>query len=148
MPCRGKSGARLIIAGAKSRYLFFARLMVAKKLSGVAGQRSAAPFLIFREMGIKTRGPPDGLCGIVNQDVETSISLLYIVGKDLNARNMPQIEAMNMQPVSPCGEPLFVGIPERRVNGKSGRRDHRGAGAQHHERCLIADLHSCAGNEG
>src|SRR3990170_4519840 len=60
---------------------------------------------------------------------------------------MSQIKTVNMQSVSPDRISLFPGIPHGRIYGKSGRRNDRGAGAQHHERGLITDLYARAGEQ-
>ena len=60
---------------------------------------------------------------------------------------MSQIKTMNMQSISPVSKSLFPGISDGGINRKPGGRNHRGSGTQHHQRCLIPDFQTCAGNQ-
>ena len=57
-----------------------------------------------QEIFIETRRATHGLAGVVDYEVESLKRVLDVAGKDLDARRMPQVEAMNVKAVFPFRE--------------------------------------------
>ncbi len=108
--------------------------------------RTAVAF-IFKKMRIKLGGTPDCLSRIVNENVEPVFGFLNMPRKNFHARRVAEIHPKDLKPVAPAREILLLRIAERCVRGKPRKGDHPGSSAEHHERCLVPDLHAGAGDE-
>src|SRR4051812_32363526 len=95
----------------------------------------------------KSRRPAHRLTSIVENVVEARQSLEQKPREDLDARRMPQIEPVNLQPIAKAGEVRLLRVTIRGVDRKSGGDDDVRTGPQQLERSLEPDLHAGAGHE-
>jgi hypothetical protein len=70
-----------------------------------------------------------------------------VLAEQLDARRVPQIDAVDVEPARPLGSVDLAREPARGIAREPRRDDHLGARAQQEHRGLIADLHAPAGDE-
>ena len=98
-------------------------------------------------MAVELRGPPDGLAGVVDDEVEALAGRVEVVAERLDARRVPQVEPEDLEPVAPDVEVLLARIPRRGVPREARRDDQLRARPQQLDPGLVADLHAPAGEQ-
>ena len=96
---------------------------------------------------VEVRRTPNGLAGVVDDEVEALARGDEVAAERLDARRVPQIEAEDLEPVAPVAEVGLLRVARRRVPRKPGRDDQVRAGAQQLQAGLIADLDAPAGQQ-
>ena len=98
-------------------------------------------------MTIEVRGPANGLAGVVDDVVEPIVRRRQMPAERLDARRMAEIEAVDLEAVTPVGEVVLPRIPSGRIAGKTRRDDEMGARAQQLDPSLVSDLDASARQE-
>ncbi len=103
--------------------------------------------LALQQVRVEAGRTAHRLRGVVDEDVQPVVRLLDVPREELDAGGVPQVEAVDVQPMRPRREVGLSRVALRRVLRKAGGRDHPRARAQQHQRRLIADLHARAGDQ-
>ena len=98
-------------------------------------------------MLIELRWPPDGLAGVVDDEIQPVPGLQQVMAEGLDAGCVPEIEPEDLEPVAPFGEVGLPGVPSGRVAGKPGGDDEVGARPEQFDPGLKADLDPAAGQQ-
>ena len=117
------------------------------QLAHVLGHRRQRRRLPFHHVAIEVGRPAHGLARVVDDEVEARAGGEQLAAERLDARRVAQIEAEDLEAMSPLAEVGLAGVPLRRVARKPRRDDDVRAGAQQLERGLIADLDAAAGDQ-
>ena len=88
-----------------------------------------------------------GLAGIVEDEVEPRQSFAEPAREQLDARRVPQVDAVHLQPVAERGVVGLLRVARRGVDREARGDDHVRAGAQQLERGLVTDLDARAGDQ-
>src|SRR5262249_35829998 len=93
--------------------------------SGVVGL-----LLLVQQVVVESRRPPDRLARIVDDEVEAVVAVHDLATERLDARRVPEVDAVNRQPVAPVGEIGLARVAARGVAWEARRHDYAGAGAE------------------
>src|SRR5262249_21928636 len=89
----------------------------------------------------------DRLARIVDDEVEPITTAEQVAAEHLHARRVPEIDAVDREPGAPLTEIRLARIASRGVAGKPRGGDDVRAGAEEHDRGLVADLHARSGDQ-
>ena len=103
--------------------------------------------LRVEHVAVEVGRPPDGLAGVVDDEVQPLARLAEVVAERLDARRVAQVEPEDLEPVAPLVEVGLLRVAGGRVAREAGRDDQACPGAQQLDPRLVADLDPPAGEE-
>ena len=112
---------------------------------GVGQRRDAG--LTRHQMVVEPGGPAHRLAGVVHDEVEALEAGEHLPAEGLDARRVPQVDAVDGETIAPRGEVGLARVALRGIVRKARRGDDTRAGTQQHDRRVIADLDARAGHE-
>ena len=98
-------------------------------------------------MAVEVGRPPDGLAGVVDDEVQPLARLAEVVAERLDARRVAQVEPEDLEPVAPLVEVGLLRVASRRVAREAGRDNQAGTRTKQLDPRLVADLDPPAGEE-
>ena len=87
------------------------------------------------------------LARVVDYEVEPVVCAQQVPAELLDRRRVSQVEAVDLEAVTPLGKVALLRVALGRVTRKSCRHDQPRAGAQQLDAGLVADLHAAAGQQ-
>ena len=110
-------------------------------------QRVDRRLLVLHHVAIEVGGPPHGLAGVVDDEVESVTSGHDVLGERFDARCVAQVEAEHLEAFAPVGEVRLGRVASRGVAWKPGDDDERCSAAQQFDPGLVADLDPSTGEQ-
>ena len=112
-----------------------------------AGRVAKRGALLRHHVRVELRRPPDGLAGVVDDEVEAVARGGQLAAERFHAGGVAQVEPGDLEPVSPVAEIGLGRVAGRRVPRKARGDDEVRARAEELEPRLVADLHAAAGQQ-
>src|SRR5882724_2935409 len=97
---------------------------------------------------IETWRPPDGPAGIIDDEIQPIAADEELPAERFNARRVAQVEAEDLEAISPLPEIGLLGIAGGGIARKPGRDDQMCPGSQQLQAGLITDLYTPTGQKG
>lgn len=114
---------------------------------GIVHRPGRGQFTIHH-VGIEIGRAPDGLAGVVDDEIETVARGNEMGAEGLDTGGVAEIEPEDLKTVAPFGEVGFLGITFGGIAGEPGGDDQACAAAQEFESGLVPDLDAAAGEQG
>jgi hypothetical protein len=94
---------------------------------------------------VKFRRTSNGLAGVVNDEIQSRLSVRQMPAKSLNAGRAAHVQSEDLKAVCPFAEIGFPRVALRRVAGETRRDNEMSTCAKELQTGLIANFHAPAG---